>query len=66
MIGIMGDFIRDKFIKEVKIAKFYSLLCDNVSDVPNKEQLSIGLKFVDVTNTVKEEFMDFVGKDRIA
>ena len=65
LIGIIGDFIRDKFIEEIKTAKFYSILCDDVTDVSNKEQLSIVFQFVDETNLIREEFLDFIGTDRI-
>ena len=65
IIGIIGDYIREKFIDEIKIAKFFSILCDDVTDVSNKEQVSIVLRFVDATDTIREEFMDFITTDRI-
>ena len=41
LIQAIGDHIRDKIIKEIKQAKYYSILCDEVSDIYNKEQVSI-------------------------
>lgn len=45
---------------EVKAAKFYSILADEVMDKVNWEQLSIVLRFVDSTSCIREEFMTFV------
>jgi len=39
LISAIGDQIRDKLLKEIKEAKYYSILCDEVSDVSNEEQL---------------------------
>lgn len=65
LIEVIGDYIRDNIINEIKEAKFYSILCDEVSDVSNKEQVSIVLRFVDSCNCIKEEFVDFITTDRI-
>ena len=34
-------------------------------DVANKEQVSIALRFVDGSDAIREEFLDFVTVDRI-
>ena len=39
--------LSDRIIQDVKIAKWYSILCDEVVDVGSKEQVSIVLRFVD-------------------
>ena len=36
-----------------------------MSDVSNKEQVSIVLRFVDSINWIREEFLDFIATDRI-
>ena len=65
LIEVIGDYIRNQILEEVKKAKYYSVLCDEVSDASNKEQVSIVLRFVDGTNSIREEFLDFIYTDRI-
>ena len=45
---------------EVRKAKYFSILADEVSDVSNTEQLSLVLRFVDESNEIREEFVDFL------
>ena len=65
LIEAIGDHIRDRIIEEIKEAKYYSILCDEVSDVSNKEQVSIVLRFLDSSGCIREEFLDFVGTSRV-
>ena len=65
MIQIIGDCIRDKILDEIKQAKFYSILCDEVTDKSGKEQVSIVLRFVDSNDITREEFLDFITTARI-
>ena len=44
MISIVGDHIRSEIIQEIKSAKFYSIIADEVSDVSNKEQVSLSFR----------------------
>lgn len=60
LINIIGSQITSHILAEVKAAKFYSILADEVTDKANWEQLSIVLRFVDSTSCIKEEFMTFV------
>ena len=46
LIECIGDHIRHKIIQEIKQAKYYSVLCDEVVDVSTKEQVSRGLLIV--------------------
>ena len=46
-------------------AKCYTILCDEVTDVSSKEQLSIVLHFVDTNCNIREDFVDFVSVERI-
>ena len=64
LIDIIGQCIRSDIVNEVKEAKFYSVIADEVVDVANKEQLSISLRYV-FKNEVKEVFLNFVEVDRI-
>ncbi|SMN02068.1 hypothetical protein SPONN_425 [uncultured Candidatus Thioglobus sp.] len=65
LIECIGGHIRDKILYEVREAKWFSVLCDEVSDVSSKEQLSIVLRFVDSNRDIREEFVDFVSVERI-
>ena len=63
LIKEIGDAIRDHVLKEIFEAKFFSILVDETTDVSNKEQLSLTIRYthdsVDGKMVVKEEFMGF-------
>ena len=63
IIDIIGDMIAECIIKEVKNAQFFSILADEASDISNKEQLSLVLRFVDENNEIREEFICFLHCD---
>ena len=64
LISIIGNRIRTDILSEVKQAKFFSVIADEVVDIANKEQLSVCLRYVfDIC--VKEVFTDFVLIERI-
>ena len=65
LIQAIGDQLRDKLLLEIKNAKWYSILCDEVTDTSNKEQVSIVLRFVDSSCDIREEFLEFINTDRI-
>ena len=44
MISIVGDHILSEIIQQIKSAKFYSLIADELSDVSNKEQVSLSFR----------------------
>ena len=60
LIEICGDYLRKQIIREVKVAKFFSILADEVADVSNKEQMPLVLRFVDTTGHIREEFIKFI------
>ena len=64
LMEVIGDSIRNDIITEVKQAKFYSVIADEVSDTANREELSLSLHFV-FNGRVKEVFVDFVEVERI-
>lgn len=49
----------------MKEAKQFSILADEVTDVANWEQLAVILRFVDTTNSIREEFIVFVPCEQI-
>jgi len=62
----IGDTIRGEIVNDVKNAKFFTILGDEVTDCSNLEQLSIiAVRFVDGNEDIREEFLDFVTMERI-
>ena len=50
LIDIIGQCIQMEILDEVKDAKFYSIIADEVCDVSNKEQLSLCLRYVQASS----------------
>lgn len=61
---MVGKYISDEIISEVKKSKYYTVIADEVTDVSNKEQVSISLRYI-YDGTVKEVFIAFVSVERI-
>ena len=55
--------IRSKILAEVKQAHFCSVMTDERTDVSNKEQLTICLRYVDANDKIHEEFIELVNCD---
>ena len=53
------DFIQKRILCEIKKAKFYSILADEVS-YHNVEQMPLCVPFVDKDCNICEEFLEFV------
>jgi len=51
-------------LKEIKLAKFYSIIADEVTDISNKEELSLDIRYIH-EEQVREVFVDFVEVERI-
>ena len=64
LVGVIGDSIRRDIVEEVKKARFYSVIADEVTDAGNREELSIVLRYV-LGSEIKEVFVDFVEVARI-
>ena len=47
LIECIGEHIRNRILDDVKLARWFTILCDEVVDVARKEQVSIVLRFVD-------------------
>ena len=61
MINIIADQVRSKIVGNIKAAKWYTVISDEVTDVSNKEQLSLVLRYVDLdTLLVREDLIGFV------
>ena len=59
IINIIGyDILLADLINEIKGAKFFSILADEVES-PKVEELPICIRFVDKNNNIREEFLEF-------
>ena len=59
LIDVCGEMLTEEIVDEIKDAKFFSILADEVSDCSNIEQMSVVIRFVDRTLTIREEFLGF-------
>ena len=64
LIEVVGKYICNEIIAEVKKSKYYTVIVDEVTDISYKKQLSISLRYV-YYGTVKEVFVAFVSVERI-
>ena len=59
LIMLTGDHIRNSIIQEIKEAKYFLILCNEVTDNANLEQLSLVLRFVDKGNWLLPHMLFF-------
>lgn len=65
IISVIGyDIILANIVFEVKKARFYSILADEVSS-HNVEHLPICVRFVDSENHIREDFVAFIKMERV-
>ena len=64
LLRVLGDKIRNDILEEVKCAKFYCVIADEVTDASNKEELSIVIRYIH-DGQIREVFVDFVEVERI-
>ena len=64
LISVIGQRIRDDFLDEVKSAKVYSIIADEVTDVANREEVSLVVRYIH-DHKIKEVFLDFLEVERI-
>lgn len=64
LLQVAGDKICSEILEEVKQGKFYSSIADEVTDVSNKEELSLVIRYLH-KEQVREVFVDFVEVERI-
>ena len=64
LLSVVGDSIRNSIINEVKSARYYSIIADEVTDAANYEELSLVFRYV-YNDEIKEVFVDFLQVERI-
>lgn len=61
VIQVLGDHILHKILINVKGAKYFSVIADEVTDSSNKEQLGVVLRYVNPTdNCIREDLVSFL------
>ena len=60
LISLCGDFVLDSILTQVKAAKIFAVMADEVKDSSCLEQLPIAVRFVDKDNMIKEKFIGYV------
>lgn len=54
MITTVGKYILDKLSSEIKDSKHFTILADEAADISNKENLSIVIRFVDASKSIRQ------------
>ena len=60
LIAAVGKWIQKKLTQEMKATKFFTVYAAEGTDVANKEQLPLIIRFVDQSGMSREEFLEFV------
>lgn len=64
IIVILGEHIRDQIIQNVKKVPWFTIIADEVTDLANREQLSLVIRYVHPDdNLVREDFLTFLECD---
>jgi hypothetical protein len=65
---MIANEIRNKIIKKVKEAKYFSIILDCTPDISNQEQMTLVLSCVDISTSpikIEEYFLEFIKVDVI-
>lgn len=59
-IVVMANQVTDQIIKEIKDARYYSIIVDSTTDILHKDQLSFIIRYVSENGTPVERFICFL------
>ena len=59
VIGICKRLVIKSIVREVKNAKFFSVLADEAADVSKVQQIALVIRFVDQLSEIRESFLGF-------
>ena len=61
VIESIGKYLQKKVLDRVKKARFYSILCDETTDVSTTEQMTICVRYIDMEDLkMCEDFLGFI------
>ena len=60
LIKCCGEIIKENLLQDIKKSQYYAVIADEASDMSNKEQMSLVLRFVDKNFDVREELLGFL------
>ena len=66
---MLGNYVREKLVGDVKESKYYGVMCDSTPDISHQDQHSLVVRYVTVKEgkfSVKETFLGYMkleGKD---
>ena len=60
MINLMGHAVLRALLKDIREACWFSIIADETRDISNKEQLAIGIRWVDEKCKVQEDLIGLV------
>lgn len=65
IISCIATVIRKKIAEEVCTAKFFSVIADETTDVSNKSQLSVSVRYIK-NKVIVERFLEFLNPDSLS
>lgn len=66
LIDLMGEKVKSEIVSRAKNSKYYSIIADCTSDISHIEQLSLTIRFADLSDdniSIKEHFVEFIPVD---
>ncbi|KAK2871050.1 hypothetical protein Q8A67_023577 [Cirrhinus molitorella] len=57
MLDVIENCVREELLAEVKEGRFFSLIVDNLVEIGGESHLPLFIRFVDKTNSLREEFV---------
>ncbi|CAH3167123.1 unnamed protein product [Pocillopora meandrina] len=59
MIETVGAHILNDLSQEIRNSMYFSVMADEAADISNKENVSVVIRFLDTTKTIREEFIGY-------
>ena len=67
MITTVGAIIVNNLrSQEIRDSKYFSIMSDEAADISNKENLSVVIRFLDSTKTVREEYVRMEQQEQLS
>ena len=60
IIDVLGEYIINNIVTEIKKMQFFSVLADEATDISNKEQMALVFRYMNEFNEIKEKFVSFI------